>query len=83
MAGLSNADNRRAGMRSFLIGAAFVCMCATFSGLFTGVMFKLAEDPLGCSDVRAALDEYRVQHSLTVMELERLERLIGRWGSTN
>ena len=70
-------------MRAFLIGAAFVAMCATFAGVFTGVMFKIAEDPMGCADARAALEDYRVQHSLTVMELERLERLIGRWGSTN
>jgi len=69
-------------MKSFLIGLAFVTICATFSGLFTGVMFKLAEDPMGCADTRAALEDYKVQHSLTVMELERLEKLIGRWGST-
>ena len=69
-------------MKSFLIGAAFVCITATFAGVFTGVMFKIAEDPMGCADVRAALENYKVQNSITTMELERLEKLIGRWGST-
>jgi hypothetical protein len=70
-------------MRAFLIGAAFVLTCSLFAGMFTGIMFKLAEDPMGCEDTKLALEDYRVQHSLTVIELERLERLIGRWGSTN
>ena len=69
-------------MKSFLIGAAFVLTCSLFAGMFTGIMFTVAQDPLGCADVRAALENYKVQNSITTMELERLEKLIGRWGST-
>jgi hypothetical protein len=69
-------------MRSFLIGSAFVLSCSLLAGMFTGIMFKIAEDPLGCADARAALEEHRVQRALTLGELERLEKMVGRWGST-
>ena len=70
-------------IKAFVIGAAFVLTCALIAGTITGTIFAIAESGLDCDDTRAELDEYRIQHSLARSELKRLERLIGRWGSTN
>jgi hypothetical protein len=68
--------------KAFAVGAAFVLTCALIAGTITGTIFAIAEGGLDCDASRAALEEYRIQNVLTMSELERLEKLIGRWGST-
>ena len=63
-------------MKTFGTGAAFVLVCAMFAGVFTGLIFAVGGDPLGCDDAKAALVEYRIQHILTTSELERMEKMI-------
>jgi hypothetical protein len=70
-------------LKTLSTGAAFIVICAIFSGLMTGALFTIAEYEIGCADIRATAEEYRIQNMLTMSELERLEKLIGRWGSTN
>jgi len=60
-------------MKTLCTGAAFVLLCAAFAGIFTSMMLTIIDETLSCDDTRAALAEYRIQHILTLAELERLE----------
>ena len=69
-------------MKTFFLSAIFIAFCAMFTGLLTWAIFVTSIE-VNCDDTRAALEEYRIQNQLMLSELKPLERLIGRWGSTN
>jgi hypothetical protein len=69
-------------MKTFFLSAIFIALCAVFTGVLTWAIYTISIE-VDCDDTKAALKEYRAQHQLTLSELKRLERLIGRWGSTN
>ena len=71
-----NKDEER--MKTFILIALFVSLCAVSAGSLTQtILYELTES--GCD---VALAERRLAHDETVRALNHMERFVGGWGST-